>query len=150
MTHVRKKVVKEVLDSSIRDILEKHLGERFKLFKKEALTCTTLDDSGGQECWGIAEIESIWNTRHEIVHGGKLSVDRSAFERALFGCTWVLTFLSRRARDTFSLEVDSLSKLDLFAALYNTAQPYVIFNLQATWVASGIIGNLKMRPKSDG
>jgi hypothetical protein len=34
MASARKKVIKEVLDSSIRDTLEKHLGQRFNLFKK--------------------------------------------------------------------------------------------------------------------
>jgi hypothetical protein len=145
MASARKKVVKKVLDSSIREILEKHLGQRFTLFEKESLTCTTLEESGEEKAWGIAEIETIWNTRHQVVHEGKLNVNRSEFEQALFGCAWIETFLSLRARDTYGIIIDSTSKLDTLAPYYDKAQPHVLFSLQIGWGISGLFRQMKIR-----
>jgi hypothetical protein len=96
MARLREKVAKEVIDSSIGEMLEKHLGQRFGLFEKESLTCTTLRESGEKEAWGISDIEGIWKTRHEIVHEGRLDLNQTDFERALFACSWLETFLSVR------------------------------------------------------
>jgi hypothetical protein len=145
MASARDKVIKEVLDSSIRDTLEKHLGQRFNLFKKESLTCATLEESGEQKAWGIVEIEAIWNARHQIVHDGKLDVNRSEFEQALFGCSWIETFLSVQARDKYNLSIDSTSKLDVNAAFYDKPQPYVLYCLQVGWALSGVLSKMTIR-----
>ena len=145
MARLREKVAKEVLDSSIREMLEKHLGQRFSLFENESLICTTLRESGEKETWGISEIEAIWNTRHEIVHEGRLDLNQSDFERALFVCSWLETFLSVRAQAVYGLTVDSDSTLKIYAALFEKAQPYALFNLQVGWALSGFLKQVKVK-----
>jgi hypothetical protein len=145
MVRLREKVVKEVLDSSIREMLEKHLGQRFDLFENESLTCTTLTESSEKETWGISDIEGIWKTRHEIVHDGRFDLHRDDFERALFACSWLETFLSVRAQAVYGLTVDSDSTLQIFAALFDKAQPYALFNLQISWALSGFLKQLKVK-----
>jgi hypothetical protein len=145
MARLREKVAREVVDSSPREMFEKHLGQRFGLFDKESLTCTTVKDSSEKESWGISEIEANWKTRHEIVHEGRLDLNQSDFERALFGCSWLETFLSVRAQAVYGLTVDSDSKLKMYAALFDKVQPYVLFNLQICWAASGFLSKLKVK-----
>jgi hypothetical protein len=147
MASARNRVIKEVLDSSIRDILEKHLGQRFNLFKKESLTCTTMEESGEQKTWGIIKIEAIWNARHQIVHEGRLDLSRSEFEQALFGCSWIETFLSVQARTMYGLSIDSASKLYMHAAFYDKVQPYVLFCLQVGWAFSGVLREMTIRKR---
>lgn len=132
MARLREKVAKEVLDSSIREMLEKHLGPRFGLFDKESLTCTTLRESGEKDTWGISDIEAIWKTRHQIVHKGRSDLNKNDLERALFICSWLETFLSARAQAVYGLTVDSDSTLNMYAALFNETQPYALFNLQTS------------------
>jgi hypothetical protein len=145
MARLREKVAKEVIGSSIREMLEKHLGERFNLFKRESLACATIKESGEQETWGISEIEAVWNTRHEVVHEGRLDLNQDDFERALFCCTWIETFLSIRAQEVYDLAVDSPPKLKMYASLYNKVQPYVLFTLQVGWMASAFLSKLTVK-----
>jgi hypothetical protein len=145
MARLREKVAKEVLDSSIRETLEKHLGQRFNLFDKESLACTTLRESGEKETWGISDIEGIWKTRHEIVHEGRFELNRNDFERALFACSWLETFLSGRAQAVYGLTVDSDSTLRIYAALFDKAQPYALFSLQIGWALSGFLKQVKVK-----
>jgi hypothetical protein len=145
MARLREKVAREVIDSSIRDMLEKHLGERFGLFNKNMLTFTTLKESGEKETWTINEIETIWKTRHAIVHDGRIDLDKNDFERALFACSWLETFLSVRAHAVYGLTVDSDSTLKIYAALFDKAQPYALFNLQIGWALSGFLKQVKVK-----
>jgi hypothetical protein len=144
MARLREKVAREVLDSSVREMLEKHLAQRFGLFDKKSLACTTLKESGEKETWGISEIEAIWKARHKIVHEGRLDVNQSEFEHALFGCCWLETFLTVRAQGVYCLTVDSDLKLKIHATLFEEVQPYVLFHLQILWAVSGILSNLKV------
>jgi hypothetical protein len=146
MGRLREKVAKEITRSSVREMFEKHFGQRFNLFKKESLTCTTLNESGQQETWGISEIEAIWDRRHEIVHEGRLDVNRSDFERSLFCCSWIETFLSRRAQEVYGLGVDSAAALKVHSSLYDKVQPFVLFNLQVSWGLSGFLSKLRTTP----
>jgi hypothetical protein len=145
MERVRGKVAKEVLDSSIREMLGKHLGQRFGLFDHESLTCTTLKESGEEETLGISDIEGIWKTRHEIVHEGMFDLNRNDFERALFTCSWLETFLSVRAQAVYGLAVDSDPKLKAYAALFDKAQPYALFKLQVGWAVSAFLNQVKVK-----
>jgi hypothetical protein len=145
MARLREKVAKEVLDSSIREMLEKHLGQRFGLFEKESLTCTTLEESGEKAIWGISEIEAVWKTRHEIVHEGRFDLNKNDFERALFACSWLETFLSVRPQAVYGLTVDSDSTLKMYAALFDKAQPYALFSLQVGWALSGFLKQVKVK-----
>jgi hypothetical protein len=148
MARLREKVAKEVLESSIRDMIEKHLGQRFRLFEKESLTCATLLDSGEKETWSVLDIETIWETRHEIVHEGRLNLSRKDFERALFGCSWLETFLSFRTQAVYAVDVDSDMALKVRAALFDKVQPYVLFTLQVSWAIFGFLNRLKLERKA--
>ena len=145
MARLREKVEKEVLDSSIREIFEKHLGQRFGLFDKESLACTTLKESGEKEIWGISDIEAIWKIRHEVVHEGRLDLNQDDFERALFACSWLETFLGVRAQAVYNVVIDSNSTLKIYAELFDKAQPYVLFTLQVCWALSGFLGKLNVK-----
>lgn len=145
MARLREKVAKEVLDSSFREMLEKHLGQRFSLFEKESLTCTSLKESGEKETWGIPDIERIWQTRHEIVHEGRLDLNRNDFERALFACSWLETFLSVRAQAVYGLTVHEDATLKIYAALFEKAKPYALFSLQIGWAVSGFLKQVKVK-----
>lgn len=145
MARVREKVSKEVLDSSIREMLEKHLGQKFCLFEKELLTWTTLKESGENETWTISEIERIWKTRHEIVHEGRVNLNQNDFERALFACSWLETFLSVRAQTVYDLTVDSDSTLKMYAALFAKSQPYALFTLQVGLALAGFLKQVKVK-----
>lgn len=143
MAWLREKVAKEITRSSVREMFEKHLGQRFGLFNQESLTCTTLNESGQEETWGISEIEAIWNTRHQIVHEGRLDVNRRDFERSVFYCSWIETFLSFRAQEVYGLAVDSASMLEMYSSLYDKVQPYVLFTLQVGWGLSGFLNRMQ-------
>lgn len=145
MALLREKVAREVLDSSIREMLEKHLGQRFGLFEKESFTCTTLGESGERETWSVLDIEGIWKTRHEIVHEGRFNLNQNDFERAIFACSWLETFLSVRAQDVYGLPVDSDSTLKVYAGLFAKAQPYALFSLQMCWALSGFLTKLEVK-----
>ena len=145
MTRLREKVAKEVLDSSIREMLEKHLGQRFNLFDKESLRCTTLRESGEKETWSIADIERVWKTRHEIVHEGRVDLNQNDFERAFFACSWLETFLSVRAQAMYGLAVDSDSTLRIYSALFDKAQPYALFTLQVGSALAGFLKQVKVK-----
>jgi hypothetical protein len=145
MERLREKVAREVVDSSTREMFEKHLGQRFDLFDKESLTCTTLKESAEEETWSISDIEAVWKTRHAIVHEGRLDLNQSDFERALFMCSWLETFLSVRAQAVYRVVVDSDSKLKMHATLFDKVQPYVLFSLQVGWAASGFLSELSRK-----
>lgn len=145
VARAREKVAREVVDSSTREMFERHLGQRFRLFDKESLTCTTVKESGEKETWGISEIEAIWKTRHEIVHEGRLDLKQSDFERALFACSWLETFLSVRAQAIYGLTIDSDSTLKIYAAIFDKTPPYALFNLQIGWALSGFLTKLKTK-----
>jgi len=145
MTRLREKVAKEVSDSSIREMLEKHLGQRFNLFDKESLRCTTLRESGEKETWSIADIERVWKARHEIVHEGRVDLNQNDFERAFLACSWLETFLSVRAQAMYGLAVDSDSTLRIYSALFDKAQPYALFTLQVGTALAGFLKQVKLK-----
>jgi hypothetical protein len=148
MKQLREKVAREITRSSVREMFEKHLGQRFNLFKKDSFMCATLNESEQQETWGISEVEAIWDTRHEIVHEGRLDVNKSVFERSLFCCSWIETFLAIRAQEVYGLALDSATTLKLYSSLYDKVQPYVLFNLQVSWGLSGFLSKLGKDEKS--
>jgi len=144
---LREKVAKELLASSIREMLEKHLGERFKLFEKQSLTCTTLKETGEKEIWDISDIERVWRTRHEIVHEGRVDLQRNDFEHALFACTWVQTFLTVQAQAVYGLSVDGEASFNAVAGLFREEKQFVLFALYVGWVVSGSLGKLTVKRK---
>lgn len=145
MARLREKVADEVIRSSPREMMEKHLGTRFRLFEKGSLTCTTVEDSGETRAWGIDDIERTWKTRHEVVHEGRIDLSEIEFERALFVCSWLEIFLSVRAQAVYGVAVDSDTKLRLLNSLFDTGQRYVSFNIRLCLALSGILDELRNR-----
>ena len=117
MKRLREKVSKEVIGSSTRDMFLKHLGQKFKLFRNEELIFKRKNSLNEREDWGIVEIEAVWETRHRIVHEGRLDVDETYFEYAFAGLLWIETFLSFRAREKYGLAIDSPQTLDVMAKM---------------------------------
>jgi hypothetical protein len=124
MKRLREKVSKEVVDSSTRDMFLKHLGERFGLFRPEQFVLKYAPGSPKEkEQWGISEIEVVWGTRHEIVHEGQLTVDESLFTSAFVGCSWLETFLSLRAHDTYGISIDNPEFLTGWSKVWSLQGP---------------------------
>jgi hypothetical protein len=117
MKRLREKVAKDVIGSSTRDMFLKHLGQKFKLFRNEELSFKRKNSLNESEDWGIAEIEAVWETRHRIVHEGRLEVDQVYFGYAFAGLLWIETFLSFKAREKYRLTIDSPETLDTMAKM---------------------------------
>lgn len=132
MKQLRQKIAKEVLSASPREMFERHLGQRFKLFRKEDLIFRRKNPSGEKEDWGIVEIEAVWKTRHRIVHEGQLEVDKGTFEYAFAGSLWIETFLSVKAREQYGLSIDSPEVLDISARMFNLSKLGVVEKVLST------------------
>lgn len=141
MARLREKVEKEILDSSIRDMLDKHLAKRFQLFEVNSLICTTVNESGQQEHWTILDIDEIWRIRHAVVHDGRLDLSRATFERGLFVCCWLEAFLTRKAVEKYGWQVRSAYP-DQYVEFFEKAGPYGMFSLQVCLATSDFLKNL--------
>jgi DNA-binding Xre family transcriptional regulator len=105
---LRRKVSKEVTDSSTRDMFLKHLGQRFGLFSEQELSYLRYGDQENIKLkWGIAEIEQAYATRNKIVHEGQLVANEDFFYTVLAGFLWLTAFLSWKAQKKYNLTVDS-------------------------------------------
>ena len=143
---LRAKVAKGVIGSNTRDMLEKHLGDKFELFEKQSLKCATMKEEGGnKETWDIAKLITIWETRHEIVHEGRLDITRQDFDSAAFGCAWLESFLSRRAQDVFGLAVESDRNLKLISGLFEKPTPNVLGLLLTQWATIRLLDNVRVK-----
>jgi hypothetical protein len=139
MTQLRRRVIKEVLESSTRQMFEHHLGNRFDLFKKDTLWYAVPGSTHERKKWGIDEIEALWSTRHKIVHEGNLSVDEDYFHKALSGCAWIEIFLSVRAQETYGLTIDEPELLKQFSTLYAGVSPLPAEYLYVLWGAAELM-----------
>jgi len=116
MKRLREKVSKEITASSTQDMFITHLGKRFGLFRKEEFV-SKRPQAPGKKQWDIDDIESVWATRHKIVHEGELPTTKEFFDGTFAGCIWLETFLSFRAREKYGLIIDSPDYLDSMAKL---------------------------------
>lgn len=130
---IHHKVIKEIIDSSTREMFVTHVGNRLGLFI-ETEFCWTVEDTKASLAkrgidsklvtprvrrWGLSELEQVFGLRHEIVHEGKLPISEpSAVEDAELGIRWVEAFLTLRAIERYSLTVDSQPLLDSAIMLY--------------------------------
>jgi hypothetical protein len=134
VSRLHDKVVKEIIDSSARDMILRHLGERLNLFTDSEFVYNVAKTSWWQNLakmprwqdvlgdppavWGLQEIESAFSRRHEIVHEGKLPLkDAREFVQISTGFQWIVTFLSVKAVDKYGLQVDD-PLFPLYAAMY--------------------------------
>jgi hypothetical protein len=134
VSRLHDKVVKEIIDSSARDMILRHLGERLGLFAGSDIVYDVAKTSWWPNLakmppwrnklgdppavWGLQEIESAFNQRHDIVHEGKLPLkDAREFNQIALGFQWLVTFLSVKAVDKFGLQVDD-PLYRLYAAMY--------------------------------
>ncbi len=116
MKRLREKVSKEITASSTQDMFIKHLGKRFGLFRKEDLVFKR-PHAPGKKQWDIDDIESVWTTRHKIVHEGELLAGKTFFDDTFGGCVWLETFLSFQAREKYGLTIDSPDYLNSMAKI---------------------------------
>jgi hypothetical protein len=133
MKRLREKVAKEVIGSSTRDMFLKHLGKKLKLFRIEELIFKRRNSLNEREDWGIVEIEAVWETRHRIVHEGRLDVDKTYFEYAFAGLLWVETFLSFKAREKYGLAIDSPETLNVMAKMIGLSKLGIVERALSTF-----------------
>jgi hypothetical protein len=109
MREVRRKAIKEIINSNTRDVFVKHLGNRIGLFEEKELVW-----KNARRKWGLSEIEAAWKARHEIVHEGRLPCTKEYFQQVLGGFLWLVAFLSFRARKEYAISVDDDLQLNIF------------------------------------
>lgn len=150
MARLREKVSEEVIGASTRDMLEKHLGRRLGLFDPKTLKYETLSEASGKEKWDISQLEKIWQTRHQIVHEGRLDITELDFERAIVGCAWLESFLARRAQVVYGLTIESERHLQLVAGLFENSGEFLLDILLIQWATVGLLGGVVVnRPSRD-
>lgn len=132
---LHEKVIKEIIDSNARDMLVKHLGNRFGLFTEsefgfdsktkreffQARYGKVYDIKEGLH-WGMHDLEEAFAKRHSIVHEGTLPIqDMQEIDHIASGFIWTMLFLSVKAVRKYHLAVEDRWMLIMLAAFHAIA-----------------------------